>query len=182
VPAFRKPPAARAREPAPNTGPAKVRLLLRADVEGGLMNIVKWDPFRELEGIQSRLNRVFGERPFWDENRVAFGDWVPAVDIEETGTEYVVKADLPDVKKEDVKVEFENGVLTVEGERKFQKEEQGKTFHKVEREYGKFVRRFALPTEIDSAKLAAEFKDGVLNVHLPKSATQKPKAVTVNVA
>ena len=101
---------------------------------------------------------------------------------EETDTEHVIKADLPEVKKEDVKVEFNDGVLTVEGERKQEKEEKGKKFHKIEREYGRFVRRFALPTEVDASKLTAEFKEGVLNVHLPKSADNKPKAISVKVA
>ena len=148
------------------------------------MNIVKWDPFRELEGIQARLNRMFGERSFRgiEADDLSFADWAPAVDIQETDTEYVVKADLPEVKKDDVKVEFEDGVLTVQGERKQEKEEKGKTFHKIERGYGKFVRRFALPTEVDSSKLAAEFKEGVLNVHLPKSPDSKPKAISVKVA
>ena len=147
------------------------------------MNMVKWDPFRELEGIQARLNRMFGEPPLRGApDAVAFADWAPAVDIQETDGEYLVKADLPDVKKEDVKVELEDGVLTVEGERKQEKEEKGKKFHKIERAYGKFVRRFALPTEVDATKLSADFKEGVLNVHLPKSPNGKPKAVTVKVA
>lgn len=148
------------------------------------MNIVRWDPFRELETIQARLNRVFGGGPIRgvNDDTLAFGEWAPAVDVQESDTEYVVKADLPDVKKDDVKVEFEDGVLTVEGERKQEKEEKGKKFHKVERAYGRFVRRFALPTEVDATKLTAEFKDGVLNVHLPKSPNGKPKAITVKVA
>lgn len=126
---------------------------------------------------------MLGERPLrgFDTDTLSFGEWAPAVDIQETDKEYVVKADLPEVKKEDVKVELADGVLTVEGERKMEKEEKDKKFHKIEREYGKFVRRFALPSEIDSAKLSADFKDGVLNVHLPKSPETKPKAVTVNV-
>jgi HSP20 family protein len=147
------------------------------------MNMVRWDPFRELEGVQAQLNRIFGERPLRGiDGDLSFAEWAPAVDIQETDTEYVIKADLPEVKKDDVKVEFEDGVLTVEGERRQEKEEQGKKFHKVEREYGKFVRRFALPTEVDAATVSAEFKEGVLNVHLPKSVTAKPKAVTVKVA
>ena len=147
------------------------------------MNIVRWDPFREFEGVQARLDRMFGERPLRGmDGDVSFAEWAPAVDIQETETEYVIKADLPEVKKEDVKVEFADGVLTVEGERKQEKEEKGKKFHKIEREYGKFVRRFALPTEIDASKLAAEFKEGVLNVHLPKSPSGKPKAISVKVA
>jgi HSP20 family protein len=127
---------------------------------------------------------MVGERPFRgiEGENLSFAEWAPAVDIQETDTEYVIKADLPEVKKDDVKVEFEDGVLTVEGERKQEKEEKGKKFHKIEREYGKFVRRFALPTEVDATKLSAEFKDGVLNVHLPKSSNGKPKAISVKVA
>lgn len=147
------------------------------------MNIVRWDPFREIEGIQSRLNRMFGDRPSRgiDGDDLSFAEWAPAVDIRETDKEYVVKADLPEVKKEDVKVEFDDGVLTVEGERKQEKEEKGTRFHKVERAYGRFVRRFALPTGVDASKVSAEFKEGVLNVHLPKSANGKPKATAVKV-
>lgn len=147
------------------------------------MNIIRWDPFREIEGIQSRLNRMFGDRPSRgiDGDDLSFAEWAPAVDIQETDKEYVVKADLPEVKKEDVKVEFDDGVLTVEGERKQEKEEKGTRFHKIERAYGKFVRRFALPTGVDASKVSAEFKEGVLNVHLPKSANGKPKATAVKV-
>jgi HSP20 family protein len=147
------------------------------------MNMVRWDPFRELDGIHARLSRMLDERPLrgFDTDTLSFGEWVPAVDIQETDNEYLVKADLPEVKKEDVKVEYEDGVLTVEGERKMEKEQKGRQFHKIEREYGKFVRRFALPGEIDAAKLSANFTDGVLNVYLPKSQETKPKAVTVNV-
>jgi len=138
------------------------------------MNIVKWSPFRELEDIQTRLNRFFNETPF--------ADWSPAVDIQETDKEYLIKAELPEVKKEEVKVEMLDGVLTIEGERRREKEEKGKTFHKMERAYGKFVRQFAMPNEVDASKIAAEFKEGVLNVHLPKTATAKPKPIEVKVA
>jgi HSP20 family protein len=147
------------------------------------MTLVRWNPFRELEDIQSRLNRLFGQAPSQRSGDEAFffANWSPSVDIQETDKEYLIKADLPEVKKEDVKVELLDGSLTIEGERKQEKEEKGKKFHKVEREYGKFVRRFALPSEIEASKVQAEFKDGVLNVHLPKSAAAKPKAVEVKV-
>ena len=131
------------------------------------MNLVRWDPFREFEGIQARS---------------FFTSWTPPVDIQETEKEYIVKADLPDVKKEDVKVEIDEDVLTVEGERNQEKEEKNKRFHRTERTYGKFVRRFALPTHVDGAAVRAEFKDGVLNVHLPKTEAAKPKAIEVKVA
>lgn len=148
------------------------------------MALIRWDPFRELEEIQSRLGRLFparsGRRA--DEDELLFVDWSPATDLQETDSEYLIKADLPEVAKEDVKVHLQDGVLTVEGERKREKEEDGKRFHKIEREYGKFVRRFTLPLEIDAAKVQAEFKNGVLSVHLPKTAKATPKAIEVKVA
>jgi HSP20 family protein len=146
------------------------------------MNIIKWDPFRELEDMQARLNRMLNESPGRTDEPFAFADWAPAVDIQETDKEYVVKADLPEVKKEDIKIELADGVLTIEGERKKEKEENGKKFHRVERQYGQFVRRFVLPNEVDTAKVKVEFKDGVLNVHLPKSANGKVKSVEIKVA
>jgi HSP20 family protein len=148
------------------------------------MNIVKWNPFRELEDIQTRLNRVFTEAPLrrTDADGLFFAAWAPPVDIQETDKEYLIKAELPEVKKENVKVEMLDGVLTIEGERTQEKEEKGKKFHKIERSYGKFVRQFALPTEVEAAKVQAEFKDGMLNVHLPKSAGAKPQTVEVKVA
>jgi len=148
------------------------------------MNLVRFSPFRELEEIQSRLNRFFNEPPARpiEDNGVFFADWAPAVDIQENDKEYLIKAELPEVKKEDVKVEMLDGVLSIVGERKQEKEEKGKKFHTMERSYGKFVRQFTLPTEVESTKIAAEFKDGMLNVHMPKTAEAKPKAIEVKVA
>ena len=146
------------------------------------MSIIRWNPFQELTDIQDRLNRLLDERTVGEAGKGLVANWAPAVDIQETEKEYVIKADLPDVKKEDVKVQFEDGVLTLEGERKSEKEEKGKKFHRVEREFGSFMRRFVVPTEVDSTKIAAEFKDGVLNVRLPKTAAAKPKTVEVKVA
>ena len=148
------------------------------------MNIVKWNPFRELEDIQTRLNRFFNDMPArrFEGEPPLFAEWTPAVDVQETDKEYLIKAELPEIKKEDVKVEMLDGVLTIEGERKQEKEEKGKRFHKVERAYGKFVRQFALPTEVDATRVEAEFKEGMLNVHLPKTAVPKPKTVEVKVA
>ena len=109
-------------------------------------------------------------------------DWTPSVDISETDGEYLIKAEIPDVKKEDVKVTVEDGVLTIQGERKHEKEEKGTKFHRIERSYGTFVRTFSLPDVIDEEKVKADFKDGVLNLHLPKSEKAKPKAIEVKVA
>ena len=109
-------------------------------------------------------------------------EWAPSVDIIEDEKEWLVKADLPEVKKEEVKVTVENGVLTITGERKFEKEEKDKKYHRIERSYGNFLRSFTLPDGADGSKVNAEFKDGVLKVHLPKGEKAKPKAVEVKVA
>jgi HSP20 family protein len=144
-----------------------------------VMNIVRWNPFRELAEMEGRLNRFTRGA---EAETFPFGDWVPAMDVKETETEYVVTADLPDVRKEEVKVNFYEGVLTIEGERKLAKEEKGETFHRIERGYGKFVRRFGLPTEVEVARVTAEFKNGVLTIHVPKAENIKPKAIEVKVA
>jgi HSP20 family protein len=143
------------------------------------MLLTRSNPFVELDEIQQRLNRLFGDKGVKPAD--AFADFVPLVDIQETDNEFIVKADLPEVKKEDVKIHLENGVLAIEGERCQDKEEKGKRFHRLEREYGKFVRRFAMPTEIDAGKVRAEFKEGVLNVFLPKAASAKPKVIDIKV-
>lgn len=147
------------------------------------MEIVKWNPFRELEEIQHRLNRMFtdtaprlGDEPFF------VADWAPPVDIRETDQAFAVTVDLPDVKKEDIKVEMHNGTLTIEGERKKEQEEKKEKFHRIERQYGAFVRRFTMPAEVDEAKVVAEFKDGVLNITLPKAVAAVVKPVEVKVA
>ena len=149
------------------------------------MNLVRWDPFRELEDVSARLNRLLTQplaRRLADDGGTLLADWAPAIDVQETDGEYLVKADLPEVKKEDVTVEMQNGMLSVRGERHQEKEEKGKKFHRIERAYGRFERRLAVPADVDAQKVAAEFKDGVLKVHLPKSATAKPKTVAVKVS
>jgi len=144
------------------------------------MQLTRWNPFVELDEIQHRLNRLFVDKAAKTPPD-AFADFMPAVDIQETDNEFIVKADLPDVKKEDVKVHLQDGVLAIEGERRLEKEEKGMRFHRVEREYGKFVRRFAMPVDIDPDKIRAEFKEGVLNVVLPKAPSAKPKMIDVKI-
>ena len=149
------------------------------------MNIVRWDPFRELEEMSERLNRVIGTPSTRRDNgkeMLAVADWVPRVDISESESEYVIKAELPEVNKNDVKITLEDGVLTLQGERLQEKEEKGRKYHRVERSYGTFVRSFTLPDSVDEEKVAAEFKDGMLNLRLPKTEKAKPKAIEVKVA
>ncbi len=148
------------------------------------MTLVRWDPFRELEDMSDRLNRMFSRQALPQANgkeTMVVADWVPSVDVSETDEGYQIKAEIPDVKKEDVKVTVEDGVLTIQGERKQEKEEKGKKYHRVERSYGRFVRSFTLPDLVDEGKVKAEFKDGVLNLQLPKSEKVKPKAIEVTV-
>lgn len=150
------------------------------------MAIVKWDPFRELEEMSDRLNRVFNRpavsRTGDGKETMTAADWSPVVDVLETEKEYVIKAELPEVKKDDVKITVEDGVLTIQGQRKYETEEKGKRFHRIERSYGSFVRSFSMPDYVDEAKVSAEFKDGVLNLHLPKTEKARARAVEVKVS
>lgn len=148
------------------------------------MSLIKWDPFRELEDVSHRLNRIFGRslaRVESGNEMVAVADWAPSVDISETDTAYLVKGEIPGVKKGDVKVTLQDGMLTIQGERKQEKEEKGKKFHRVECSYGSFMRSFRVPGDADETKVKAEFKDGMINVTLPKSAKAKDKTKTISV-
>ena len=152
------------------------------------MSVVRWDPFRELEDMNSRLNRMFERgslaRPAGSGSKdtLTVFDWAPSVDILETTEDFQLKVELPDVKKEDVKVSVDAGVLRIEGERKQDKEEKGKKYHRIERSYGSFLRTFTLPDNVDESQVRADFKDGILNVRLHKSQKPKPKAIEVKVA
>lgn len=141
-----------------------------------------FDPFRQL---QQRFNRFFGETfdPFaGTEENWSLATWAPVCDIYETENALVLKAELPEVKTEDVKVTLENNVLTMRGERKFSAETKKENYHRVERSYGEFMRSFTLPNTVDANQITAEFKDGVLNITMPKRAETKPKQVEVKVA
>jgi HSP20 family protein len=140
--------------------------------------------FREMEEMSDRLNRVFGTLPkTYDlKEPLTVPEFTPLVDIQETEKEYLVKAELPEIHKEDVKVTVENGVLTIQGERKMEKEEKGKKFHRIERSYGTFLRTFTVPLDADETKVAADFKEGLLKVTIPKSLKALPKAIEVKVS
>jgi HSP20 family protein len=140
---------------------------------------------RELEEFQNRILSAFNPASTHRGNgqeSLALAEWAPLVDIAEDDKEYLITAELPEVKKEDVKVTMENGVLTITGERRFEKEEKNKKWHRVERAYGSFARSFALPDNGDVAKVNAEFKDGVLKVHVAKSEAARPKQIEVKVS
>ena len=139
------------------------------------MSLVRWEPFKELE-------KFFGYTPrLATETGMTLAEWMPTVDIEETNEEYVVKAELPGMKKEDMKISFKDDVLAIHGERKAEKEERGKKFLRVERSYGTFYRSFLIPDEVIAEKIFAENKEGVLFVHLPKSMEKKEKEKLIEV-
>ncbi len=153
------------------------------------MELMRWEPpFKGIERLSDTLNRFLArplnvfERPMGMEESLTITEWSPAVDIEETDKEYLVKAEIPEVKKENVKVLVEDGSLVIQGERRKEKEEKGVKFHRMERSYGSFLRSFTLPVDADEKKIAAEFEEGLLKVHLPKTEAAKPKAIEIRVA
>jgi HSP20 family protein len=149
------------------------------------MGLVRWEPFQELEEMTQQLNRLMNAYPRRRqsmEESLTAGDWAPLVDIRETEKEYLFKAEIPEVKKDDVKVEIEDGTLRIAGERREEKEDKDVRYHRVERSYGTFTRSFTLPADADPARVQADFKDGVLTVHVAKSETARPKTVSVKVA
>jgi HSP20 family protein len=134
-----------------------------------------------MEEFVDRYNRALGSGQESGQDVMRKGDWSPRVDIMETEDEFVIKAEIPEVNKEDVKVTVENGVLMLHGERKQEKEEKGKTFHRIERHYGAFNRSFTLPDTVDQESIKANFKDGMLSIRLQKSKEARPKAIDVNI-
>ena len=148
--------------------------------------LTRWNQLKQLEALQHGLGSLFSRSPAqWPEGQeepLAVAEWCPLVDISEDDKEYLIKAELPEIRKENVKVTVENGVLTLSGERKFEKEEKDKRYHRIERAYGSFTRSFHVPDDADDAKVGAEFKDGVLTVRLAKSEKARPKSVEVKVS
>jgi len=151
-----------------------------------MSTMTKWNPFREMDELSRRLNGLWGLSPtrtHGGDEHVTTSDWTPLVDISEDEKEYLIKAELPGVKKEDVRLTVENGTLRITGERRFEKEEKDdkKKYHRVERFYGSFVRSFTVPEDADGAKVSATFTDGMLAVHLPKAEEAKPRTVDVKI-
>lgn len=139
-----------------------------------------------MEELQGRLSSLLQQAPArWNgskEESMTVAQWAPLVDITEDDREYVIKAELPEVRKEDVKVTVEHGTLNLSGERTLEKEENGRRYHRIERSYGAFVRSFVLPDDADASKVNAEFKDGVLRVRVQKHEQALPKSIEIKVA
>lgn len=145
------------------------------------MTLVRWDPFRDLVSIQERLNRVLADSSsrLPDEG---YGSWVPPVDIFEKGDHLVIRAEMPGLNRDDIDIRVENGVLQMRGERKPDPEIDDKNAHRVERLYGSFTRSFTLPTTVDATNVVAKYRDGVLEVEIPKAESAKPKKVRIETA
>ena len=147
------------------------------------MAIVRWEPFRDLVASQRDFDRLFREAfsPVFGEGELSTRTWAPPVDIYENGDNLVLKAELPGVDPKEVEIRVEDNTLYLKGERKFEKEVKEENYHRVERSYGAFTRTFSLPNTIDSDKVQAEYKDGVLTLTMPKKEEAKPKTIKINV-
>jgi HSP20 family protein len=145
------------------------------------MSLIRWEPFSAMDDVLNRFPAWLGRWPRLPGTFETSSDWAPAVDISETGSEYLIRALLPGVKKEDARVMVEDGMLTLSGERQQQEEQKDEKFHKVETVYGNFSRSFALPEAIDEKAIRADSKDGVLTVHVPKIKVEAKKPTTIKV-
>lgn len=147
-----------------------------------MMNLVRWNPWRDMSTLQHRINHVFNE-PFFrsvDDDELSLGTWYPAVDMFDDDDKIVIKAELPGMEKKDISVDIENRVLTLSGERNYDNEVKEENYYRRERATGRFKRVFNLPADVDSDQIKADFKDGVLKVEIPKPEEQKPKQITVH--
>ena len=148
------------------------------------MSIVRYDPFRDLRTLQEEVNRLFtgSHTRNFDEEGIARGAWSPSVDIYENKEQIVLEAELPGMNRDDFDLSVENNVITLRGERHFEKRDETDNYHRVERAYGSFTRSFTLPNTVDAGKVSAEFKNGVLTVKLPFKDEAKPRTINVDVA
>ena len=145
------------------------------------MTLVTWSPLRELDDIFNRYNRLSRRVAVSGEDSAA-SEWRPVANISETPNEYLIKAELPEVSKEDIEVKVNEGVITISGERRLEKKTEDEQLHRIESFYGSFTRSFSLPADVDESAISAESKDGVLTVRLPKTEVVEPKAIDVKVA
>ena len=146
------------------------------------MSLIRWEPFGAVDDVFARMPSLFGRWPrAFETNGEKPFDWAPSIDISETDAEYLLRAELPAVKKDDVRITFDDGTLTLSGERKQKTEEKNEKMHRVETFYGKFSRSFVLPENADSASIRAESKDGVVTVHVAKAKSEPKKATEIKV-
>ena len=148
-----------------------------------MMDLIRWNPWNEMVSMRERMNALFNDslfRPDRREDDAGMGLWYPSVDMFEKDDQVVIKAELPGLEKKDINLEINNGVLTLKGERKYDNEVKEGNFYRREMSYGKFIRSFTLPAEVDANQIKAEFQNGLLTVEVPKSEAHKPKQIKVN--
>jgi HSP20 family protein len=144
------------------------------------MNLVTWDPYRELGNLSSRFHRVLSPlAPREREEELSLGAWIPPVDIVEEKDRILLTAELPGFKESDIDVQMEGNVLMLRGERKSESEKEGRTFHRMERSYGQFVRSFTLPNNVDRDRIKATFANGLLEIELPKREEARPRQIKI---
>jgi HSP20 family protein len=146
------------------------------------MTIVRWEPFRELSTLQNEMNRLFNtvfDAPSPANGGSTLRRWMPAMDLVETADHFVLRADLPGMSQDDVKIEFEDGTLTVSGERKAEHESKNEGYYRVERAFGAFSRSLTLPHGIDPEAVTANFENGVLEIRVPKPEERKPRRIEI---
>lgn len=146
------------------------------------MGAGKWDPTHELLRLQDRLNRIFGQALEDDDDQLISGNWTPPCDIVETKDALVLHAEIPGVPEESIDVQVEGSILTLKGEKQFEQETEGRSYHRIERAYGKFVRTFTLPRTVDIERITARVERGVLQLTMPKRSETQPRSIRIEVS
>jgi HSP20 family protein len=148
-----------------------------------MMDLIRWNPLKEMVSLRERMNRLFDDSLFRSDRRndeTEMGVWLPAVDVFEKEDQLVIKAELPGMDKKDISLDFKDGVLTLSGVRKSENEVEDENFYRREMSYGKFIRSFSLPADSDTEKIKAEFQNGLLTIEVPKPERHQPKQIKVN--
>jgi HSP20 family protein len=144
------------------------------------MNLIRWDPYRELTSFADRFNRTFGLPATRERDEETLGAWIPPVDISEDKENITLTAELPGFREDQVDIQMEGGVLTIRGERKLEEEKEGRNFHRLERSYGQFVRSFTLPNNVDRENIRAKFSNGLLEIEMPKREDARPRQIKIS--
>jgi HSP20 family protein len=145
------------------------------------MALIRWDPYREISSFADRFNRAFGSMPGRErDEEMSLGAWMPPVDVAEDKEKVTLTAELPGFKEDEVQIQMEGNILTLRGERKFEQEKEGRNYHRVERSYGQFMRSFTLPNNVDRENIRAKFRNGLLEIEMPKREDAKPRQIKIS--
>ncbi|WP_321495952.1 Hsp20/alpha crystallin family protein [uncultured Desulfobacter sp.] len=145
------------------------------------MKLTKWDPFQGIDSIFTKYLRDLNRPSLGNQELLTPGDWVPRADIAETDLDFTIKVEVPEIKREDIRITIDNGVLNIRGERKQEKEDKNVKYHRIERHYGSFLRSFSMPDNVTEEQIEAQFNEGILTLRLPKTEKSKPKQIEIAV-